>query len=182
MDRSNHYESAFEGWLQSQRLCYVAVDEARRCVLDEPSLKSLDFIVCGPCGARLVIDVKGRRFPGGKPGRLRYVWESWAEQEDIDGLARWAERFGPGYQGLLVFTYHILPQVELPEDTEDLFVWRKRRYLLRAVDVEDYRRHLRVRSPRWGTVALSSSAFREVARPFRYFTREFHPEAEACSF
>jgi len=182
MHRSNHYESAFEGWLQSQRLCYVAVDETRRCVRDEPSLKSLDFIVCGPCGARLVIDVKGRRFPGGKPGRLRYVWESWAEQEDIDGLARWAERFGPGYQGLLVFSYHVLPQVELPEDTEDLFVWRKRRYLLRAVDVEDYRRHLRVRSPRWGTVCLSRSVFRQLVRPMQHFTHGLPVIPDACPF
>ena len=182
MHRSNHYEAAFEGWLQSQRLCYVAVDETRRCVLDEPPLKSLDFIVHGPCGARLVIDIKGRRFPGGKPGRLRYVWESWAEQEDIDGLARWAERFGPGYQGLLVFSYHVLPQVELPEDTEDLFIWRKRRYLLRAVDVEDYRRHLRVRSPRWGTVCLSRSVFRQLVRPMRHFTHGLPVIPDACPF
>ena len=29
MDRSNHYEAAFEAYLQWHRLCYVAVDERR---------------------------------------------------------------------------------------------------------------------------------------------------------
>ena len=48
----------------------------------------------------------------------------------------------------------VLPAVELPGDTEDLWTWRGRRYLLRAVAVGDYRRHMRVRSPSWGTVGL----------------------------
>ena len=30
MDRSNHYESAFEAYLRARRLGYVAVDEAHR--------------------------------------------------------------------------------------------------------------------------------------------------------
>src|SRR5207248_6745570 len=125
MDRSNHYEAAFEAWLQEQRLCYVAVDETRRCVLGDGPVKNLDFVVYGPAGARLVVDVKGRRFPGGRGGRKRRVWESWSTQEDVDGLARWAERFGPGYRGLLVFAYHLLPEVGLPADTEGLFLWRR---------------------------------------------------------
>ena len=170
MDRSNHYEAAFEGWLQEQRLCYVAVDETRRCFLGDSPVKSLDFVVYGPAGARLVVDVKGRRFPSGKPGRQRRVWENWSTQDDIDGLARWAARFGPGYQGLLVFAYHVLPIVCLPDDTEGLFYFRGRRYLLRGVDVGDYRRNLRVRSPRWGTVALPGSVFRELVRPVQHFT------------
>ena len=73
MDRSNHYESAFEGWLQSERLCYVAVDETRRALLGDVPVKSLDFMVFGRDGARLVVDVKGRRFPGGKPKKPRRV-------------------------------------------------------------------------------------------------------------
>src|SRR5207248_8997321 len=129
MDRSNHYEAAFEDWLQEQDLCYVAVDETRRAMLGGSRVKSLDFIVHGPLGARLVVDVKGRRFPGGPPEKPRRVWENWSTKEDVDGLSRWAARFGPGYQGLLVFAYHVLPQVDLRDDTEDLFCWRGRRYL-----------------------------------------------------
>ena len=47
MDRGNHYEAAFEAYLQWHRLCYVAVDETRRAILDDISIKSLDFIVFG---------------------------------------------------------------------------------------------------------------------------------------
>ena len=35
MDRSNHYEAAFEAYLQWHRLCYVAVDETRRAWLGD---------------------------------------------------------------------------------------------------------------------------------------------------
>ena len=38
-----------------------------------------------------------------------------------------------------------------------------------AVTVGAYRRYMRVRSPRWGTVSLPTAAFRAVVRPFRDF-------------
>jgi hypothetical protein len=171
MDRSNHYEMAFEAYLQRQRLCYIAVDETRRPTLGEAPVKSLDFIVFGEGGARLVVDVKGRRFPAGPKEKPRRVWECWSTRDDIDGLVRWADLWGPPYQGLLVFAYHVLPSVELPDDTEDLWTWRGRRYLLRALPVEDYRQHMRVRSPRWGTVTLPHAVFRSLVRPLHHFTR-----------
>ena len=67
MDRGNHYEAAFEAYLRWHRLCYVGVDESRRAMLGDERVKSLDFIVYGERQARLLIDVKGRRYPGGKP-------------------------------------------------------------------------------------------------------------------
>src|SRR5262245_54648323 len=120
MDRSNHYEAAFEAYLRRRRLCYVAVNEARRSLLDEEPVKSLDFIVYGAGDARLLVDVKGRRFPGSSDGKPRYTWECWAEDADISGLERWGNRFGPGYVSLLAFTYWLGPHVELPEDVDDL--------------------------------------------------------------
>jgi hypothetical protein len=171
MDRSNHYEAAFEAYLQWHRLCYVAVDETRRPMLGESPVKSLDFIVFGENGARLVVDVKGRRFPAGPAGKQRRVWECWSTREDIDGLERWVNLWGKGYQGLLVFSYHILPSVELPAQTEDLWTWRGRRYLLRAVEVNAYRQHMRVRSPKWSTVDLPRLAYRELVRPFNHYTQ-----------
>ncbi len=171
MDRGNHYESAFEAYLQWHGLGYVAVDETRRALLGETPVKSLDFIVFGENGARLVVDVKGRRFPGGPARKPRRVWECWSTRDDIDSLQRWSELAGPDYQGLLVFAYHLLPTVELPENTEDLWTWRGRRYLLRAVPVADYGRLMVVRSPSWGTVGLSSAAYRALVRPLSYFTQ-----------
>jgi hypothetical protein len=43
MDRSNHYEAAFEALLQWHRLSYVAVDETRRAMLGDLRVKNLDF-------------------------------------------------------------------------------------------------------------------------------------------
>jgi len=161
MDRGNHYEAAFEAYLQEHRLCYMAVNERRRSVYRQQPIKNLDFVVYGDTDARLLIDVKGRRF--------RSTWQNWATQEDVDGLLGWLERFGPGYEALLVFMYHMMPPLTVPDDTPDLWEWHGRNYLLRAVRVEEYREHMRVRSPKWRTVGLPSAAFRELVRPFRHF-------------
>jgi hypothetical protein len=171
MDRSNHYEAAFEAYLQDQGYCYVAVDESRRARLGEDKVKSLDFIVYGPCGARLLVDVKGRRFPTGKPAQPRRVWECWSTREDVESLEQWADVFGPGYQGLLVFAYHLLPGVRVAEETDDLWTWRGRRYLLRGIATSDYRDAMVVRSPRWGTVTLGREDFRRLVRPLTYFVQ-----------
>jgi hypothetical protein len=182
MDRSNHYEAALEAYLQWHRLCYVAVDETRRSLVNETPVKSLDFIVYGCYGARLLVDVKGRRFPGGPPGQPRRVWECWSTVDDINGLVQWTTLCGPGYRGLLVFAYELSGDVTLAGDADDLWTWRGRRYLLRAIDVDDYRAHMRVRSPRWGTVFLPNAVFRRLAQPFHDFTHALGPEPEECPF
>src|SRR3954453_2934965 len=128
-------DRSFEGYLQGRRLCYVAVDGTRRTLLGDAPVKSLDFLVLGE--ARLVVDIKGRRFPAGPPRKRRWVWECWSTRDDIDGLRRWAELAGPGYRGLLVFAYHLLPEANLPDALEDSWDFRGRRYLLRAVAVDD---------------------------------------------
>jgi len=65
-NRDNHYEAAFEAYLRSRGVPYVAVDEAKRSVLsDGGSIKSLDFIVSTPCQVTWLVDVKGRKFPSG---------------------------------------------------------------------------------------------------------------------
>ena len=173
MKRSNTYEAAFEAYLQWHRLCYVAVDETHRSMLGDAPVKSLDFVVYGEQGGRFLVDVKGRRFPTGGAGKERRVWECWSTLEDVSGLERWAEMFGPEYEGLLVFAYRLHHEVELAEETEDLWTWRGQRYLLRAIGVADYRRHMRVRSPRWQTVSLPGPVFRRLARPLHHFTHGF---------
>ena len=85
MDR-NHYEAAFEGYLQWHRLCYVAVDETVRSVFDDFRMKSLDFIVHGEGGVRLLVDVKGRRFPAGPEYGQ---WRAWNAGRRRKILAAW---------------------------------------------------------------------------------------------
>jgi len=169
MDRSNHYEAAFEAYLQHNGFSYVAVDEARRSWLGARRVKSVDFLVCGPFGGRFVLDIKGRRFPGGTKEKPRRVWENWSTEDDVDGLEGWAEQFGTGYAGLLVFSYHLLPSVEIAEETPDLFDFHGKRYLFRAIPIDQYRKHQRVRSPRWRTVSIPSPVFRSLVRPVQDF-------------
>jgi len=43
--------------------------------------------------------------------------------------------------------------------------------LLRAVAADEYRQHMRVRSPRWHTVCLPRDVFRSLVRPLSDFTQ-----------
>jgi hypothetical protein len=169
MDRGNHYERAFAAYVRERGLLTLGVDESRRGWLGETSVKNLDLLVVGPGEVRLAVDVKGRRYPSGPAGKRRYTWECWSTAADVAGLTTWTDLLGDGYVGLLVFVYHVLPEVRLPEETLDLWEYQERTYLFRAVPVEDYRRHLRVRSPRWGTVGLARHDYVRVVRPVSDF-------------
>lgn len=169
MDRSNHYEAAFEGYLRHRQLTYVAIDETRRSMMGDAPVKSADFLVYGPLGSRLIVDVKGRKVGGNSKRR---TWQNWTNEEDVEGLERWVDHLGPDHRGLFVFTYALPEDVLLPDSTPDLFTWQEHRYLLRAIDVQDYRKHLRVRSPRWRTVHLPGATFRELIRPVWDFIHE----------
>lgn len=178
MKRSNPYEAAFEAYLQWHRYCYIAVDERRRTFLGATRVKNLDFIVHGQGGLGYLIDVKGRRFPGGTAQKPRRVWECWSTQDDVDGLERWTEIFGQGYCGLLVFVYLLVRDEPVPGDLGELWTWRGQRFALRGIPIEDYRREMRVRSPRWSTVDLPKDQFVQLARPMQYFIHDHRPELQ----
>ena len=77
-NRDNHYEAAFEEYLRSRGVPYVAVDEAKRSVLsDGASIKSLDFIVSNPAAVSWLVDVKGRKFPSGDI--QKQYWKNFAK-------------------------------------------------------------------------------------------------------
>ena len=122
-------------------------------------MKSPDFLVVGPTDSRLVVDVKGRRF-GGSADKPRRVWQNWCERDDVGSLERWTAHLGPGFRGVLAFVYHIAPELGLAAGTPDAFVYRDELYLVRGVEVADYRAAMRTRSPRWSTVHLPTAAFR----------------------
>src|SRR5262245_30394004 len=134
MDRSNHYEAAFAAFLRRHRVCHIAIDETRRSLFGAATVKSLDFVVQSADGRRWVVDVKGRRFPGGTPERPRRVWESWATQEDVEASLQWARRFGPGYRALLVFAYDLASPHYVPQG-EHAWECQGRVYVYRAVPV-----------------------------------------------
>jgi hypothetical protein len=161
MLRSNHYDAAFEAWLREQRLPYVAVDERRRALLAEQSLKSPDFLVLSPELGHIVIDVKGRKQLSGTQQRR---WENWATQDDLTSLDAWEKIFGGEFKSLLVFAYDL---AELGAETEppEMLRFRERRYSFYGVWAADYRQAMRDRSPRWETVWVPSAAYRELRFP-----------------
>jgi hypothetical protein len=168
--RRHHYEQAFEHYLRARRVPYVAVDEARKTLLPEnagpgPALKSFDFVVYG-ARTNLLIDIKGRKIAkaaGRSPGWSRL--QNWVTREDIDAMSTWLTLFGAGFEATFVFVYWC---VEQPPDGlfQEVFEHRSRWYAVRSVGLPDYQANMRVRSERWGTVALPSAVFERVSGPF----------------
>ena len=155
-DRKVHYEAAFEQLLRDRGVPYVAVDEAKRALFAQSALKSFDFVVYGGKAGNLLVDVKGRSARGGQS------LQTWVSQQDVQDLSQWESIFGEGFRGLLLFAYWVDPPLL---DDPELVRHGDRAYRMVGVDLEDYRNHMRRRSPRWGTVAIPAGDFRQLARP-----------------
>src|SRR5947209_6327968 len=161
-NRANHYEAAFEAYVRSLRVPCVAVDEAKRALFEEDGLKNPDFLLYPRGGPNLVVEVKGKK---GKDARGRRPWENWVTTDDLDGLTRWQEMFGPGFRSILAFVYAELPR-PFPLPSEDgAFAFRGLDYRFWAVELDDYIAHLRSRGPAWKAVAMARAAFRRRVRP-----------------
>ncbi|HEY0008446.1 MAG TPA: HYExAFE family protein [Tepidisphaeraceae bacterium] len=158
-DRSVHYEAAFEAYLREKKIPYVAVDEAKKALFSDAKLKSFDFVVYSQSGPNLLIDVKGRQ---ARQTSTRPSFQTWATERDVEDLMQWQQVFGNGFQAVLAFVYWIEnPLIPEPE----MFTFRDRWYLLMGVELQEYRDHMRRRSEKWQTVALSAEDFRQLARP-----------------
>ena len=177
--RHHHYEAAFEAWLREARLPYVMVDEQRRALAPDRSLKSLDFIVSHPSAGNLLVDVKGRQFPGShKPGGTK--WANWTPEADLGDIHQWEQLFGSQFRGLFVFAYEVREPASYPELTP-YFRWRDRYYAFYGIWVDDYCRHERLRSPSWETVHLPAAIYRELRFPLHELTDTTSSPAERVS-
>lgn len=178
MKPDNHYELAFEAFLRARDAAALPIIETRRSYLDDDSVKSPDFLVIGAAAARLVVDVKGRKF-GGSAAKPRRTWKSWCVRDDVESLERWTDHFGPGFRGVFAFVYHLAPEIWLAHGTPDAFAFRDELYLIRGVEVVDYRSAMRTCSPRWDTVYVPPARFRAVVKPFSWFLTPNRIELEA---
>jgi hypothetical protein len=159
-NRDNHYEAAFEEYLRDRRLPYVAVDEGRRALAADGSLKSLDYIVSPGGGRSWLVDVKGRRFPSGD--ERKSYWKNWSTRDDLRSLALWQEHFGPGFEPLLVFAYHLVAD-RSPLPLKRLYEFRGETYAFVGIRLVDYAAEARLLSPRWDTVFMPTAGFRSRA-------------------
>ncbi|MEO0529443.1 MAG: HYExAFE family protein [Planctomycetota bacterium] len=159
--RHNHYEAAFEDYLRSRQIAYIAVNEQRRPIEAGGSLKNIDFIASpsDQSSPRWLIDVKGRRFPSG-----RQYWRNWTTDEELQSLERWSARFGNDFLGVLVFAYELVGD-RSPVPPHEVHFFRDRPYAFVAVPADRYRAIARPLSARWGTVSAPVATFRETARP-----------------
>ena len=162
--RHIHYESAFEDYLRSRGLPYVAVDETRRAIFAGSKVKSFDFLVYQTAGPNWLVDVKGRKFPYDTPGNRR-SWENWVTREDLADLAEWERVFGEDFQAVLVFAYWLtIPSRDAPFPSQHLF--RGEYYAFVAVPLSDYRSRCVRRSLAWDTVTVPAKSFRALASAF----------------
>ncbi|HVJ81990.1 MAG TPA: HYExAFE family protein [Planctomycetia bacterium] len=159
-DRSNHYERAFADYVRARRLSCLPVDESRRAVFGDQTLKSPDYLVAVPGRGVLLVDVKGRRLKGRGIGL-----ENWVTIDDLASLVRWRGLFPSGSASVLAFVYW-LPDAAEGERWENFFEFEGRRYGMLAIGAEDYVRIMRCRSAKWKTFAAPRERFRGAARPF----------------
>jgi hypothetical protein len=156
------YEAAFEDYLQTRQIPYVAVDEAKRAAFRDARLKSFDFIVYSTRGTNWLVDIKGRRWATRSAGS-RPSWENWVTQADLDGLRQWQEVFGDGFAALLVFAYRLDAGGDPPPEVVHPF--RTARYVFAGVPLSEYEASARLRSPKWGTVHMPVREFAQRVRP-----------------
>jgi hypothetical protein len=89
-------------------------------------------------------------------------FECWVTAEDVDGLGKWQEVLGAGYQAVFVFTYKV-ENIDVDFDGRDVFDFDENKYSFFCVKLDDYRRFMKRRSPKWQTVTLPADKFRQCA-------------------
>jgi len=173
--RRFHYDLAFEHYLRSNAIPYVAVDEAKRALAPTAAtpktgavagtaakLKSFDFVVYSERGPNLLVDVKGRKHSG----RSSKALDNWVTQYDVDSLRRWEGIFGSGFQAAFAFLYWC--DVQPPDALFlELFEFNEKWYAVLAIRLADYERHLKRRSVKWDTVNMPAAEFTKLAVPLK---------------
>lgn len=165
MDK-NRYELAFERFLRSRRRPFLSNRQERRFLLPNGStLKNFDYIVSSAAGENWIVDVKGRRFPGG--ARSTKYWKNWTTRDDLAGLLRWENILsvnGDQYidRSAFVFAYWA-PGPKFPAPKNKLFVDKGATYAFFVVPVKTFLAEAKFISPKWGTFEIPAKRFREVA-------------------
>jgi len=163
----NHYERAFENWLIDNHIAYEAVDEHKRAAFGPDGVKSFDFLLHPRQGKTIIAEVKGRTFKGTSLAKLAGM-ECWSTAEDVDGLVRWQAALGAGHQAVFVFAYKI-DNIDVDLDGQEPFEYDANRYVFFCIRLDDYRKFMKRRSPKWKTVTLPAQKFRDCAVPISKF-------------
>jgi len=124
-------------------------------------LKSFDFLLYRQNRPVVIAEVKGRTFKGASFEKLT-GFECWVLADDVEGLEQWQKVFGDGHEAFFVFAYCI-ENIDVDFDGRGAYELGHRRYIFLTVRLDDYRRFMKLRSPRWRTVTLAADDFRRCA-------------------
>lgn len=162
----NHYEKAFESWLIDNKIKFTAIDQSKRAAFGKVKLKSFDFLLYRKDKPVIIAEVKGRIFKGTSFEKLRR-FECWVLADDVEGLLQWQNVFGRGHEAYFIFAYSI-ENVDVDFDGRAVYESAGRRYSFTAIGLDDYRKFMKLRSPKWRTVTLGADDFRRCAIDLEY--------------
>lgn len=155
---------------------------------DESAIKFFDFVIydhvasAGEKPTNLLVELKGRRIgtfsmrdgDAERAPRPAARMECWTTRADIASLREWEKLFGDQFQACVVFVYWCDDEPPSPL-FQEVFEFEHRWYALRSIPVATYVRHMKVRSPRWGTLDIPQDVFERVSQPFAARVREVGP-------
>jgi hypothetical protein len=151
----NHYELAFSGLLVDAGVRAMAVNEARRPVLNGIELKNFDFLVNG-LDCVWALDLKGRR---DRP---------WITRTDMFSMMGWATLLKRSARPAFLFAFFRAAH-ESPGRLAALGATVHETpggvYRFAALTIEDAQRIARPRSEKWGTFGFEWNAFARAVLP-----------------
>lgn len=168
----NRYETVFERYLRAVKRPFLSNRQERRFDLDNgATLKNFDYLVSDAEGVNWIVDVKGRRFPGGLHS-TKY-WKNWTTEDDLRGLLRWEQILSAGGdeycgRGAFVFAYLVTGE-RAPVPEEKIFIDRLERYAFLVVPLKTYIAEAKYISPKWKTYEIPAKRFQELAVPADVF-------------
>jgi hypothetical protein len=157
----NHYELAFENWLIDNQIKYIPIDEHKQPNFTDGKVKSFDFLLYPLQKPKIMAEVKGRKFTGTTLEKMT-GFETWVTVEDVDGLVKWQRILGPAYRAVFIFVY-LIKKIDVDFNGMEVFDFKADRYVFFTVKLDDYRRFMKRRSPKWQTVTLPADKFRRCA-------------------
>ncbi len=157
----NHYERAFENWLTDNHIQHICVDDSKRLAFGRSKIKSFDFLLYPRNQQTIIAEVKGRKFKGTNLAKLT-GFECWVTADDIDGLASWQEVLGTGNCAAFIFAYEI-ENIDVDLDGRDAYDFGGITYMFFCIRLDEYRKFMKTRSPKWQTVTIPADKFRKCA-------------------
>ena len=172
--RKNHYEQAFESWLEDNHVNYVYIDQHKRQSFSSERVKTFDYLIYpekpdGPeqlCGPIVIAELKGKIFKSESLAGFRNM-ECWVSLEDVRGMLKWRQVMGASTaagiaKAVFVFAYK-LECIDVENDGCEIYDFDGQKYVFYCVDLSDYTDNMKLRSRRWQTVNLSAENFRQKA-------------------